>query len=235
MPLNTIVFLIILIIAVVVVYKAKKLTVNGALAGGLTAILIYIGAGMAGITELAAFFILATLATAHKKQLKSNLPNEHHQQKRNLWQVVANGGIAAVCGVFAFLFPSNAKVFQMMMAGSLASATADTLSSELGSVYGKRFYNILTSKPDERGKDGVISLEGTLIGVIGSAIIALMYVAYFGFSNAFYLIIAAGVSGNFIDSILGATLERRGSIGNNTVNAINTFAAAIIVWLLYQL
>lgn len=235
MPLSTLLFIIILAAAVLVSYFAKKLTAFGAFTGGVVAVSIYLGSGMAGIAGLAAFFLLATLATSHKKQYKSELKELHHEQIRNAWQVLANGGIAAICGAFAYLSPENALVFQLMLAGSLASATADTLSSELGSVYGKRFYNILTSKPDERGKDGVVSIEGILIGLVGSAAIAAVYSLYFGFNTMFYLIILAGTAGNLIDSLLGATLERKGSIGNNTVNALNTFIAAIIVWLLYQL
>jgi uncharacterized membrane protein len=44
----------------------------------------------------------------------------------------------------------------------------------------------------------------------------------------------AGVLGTFIDSLLGATLERRGVIGNNGVNFASTFAAAAIALLLVR-
>lgn len=219
-------------------YILSKLTAWGAVIGAIVAMLIFVGAGYAGLMQLAAFFILSTLATSHKKQEKKKLSLPGEQSTRDAWQVVANGGIAAICGTLAWLFPPNALYFHLMLAASLASATADTLSSELGSVYGRRFYNIVTLKPDVRGEDGVVSLEGSITGVSGAAIIALIAqinTTALGYNKAVVIILAAGTLGNIIDSVLGATLERRGYISNNTVNAMNTFAAAIIAWLLQSL
>lgn len=141
---------------------------------------------------------------------------------------MANGGVAALAGLMIWFNPAQSTLLQLMMAGSLASAIADTLSSELGSVYGSRFYNVLTFRKDQRGLNGVISMEGTLIGVLGAALMAIIYSIDFGWGTGSLSIVIAGITGNLIDSVLGATLERRGIIGNNLVNFLNTLAGALV-------
>jgi uncharacterized protein (TIGR00297 family) len=214
---------ILLFIAAAISYFLRKLTLTGAITGWAVASLIYAGAGYLGISLLAAFFVLASLATKGKGS------------KRTPGQVLANGGVAAILGLCALVWPQNSIMFQVMIAGSLASATADTLSSELGTVYGKKFFNIITFKNDERGLDGVISIEGTLIGLAGAAIIAITYCLFNGWGIPLLYIITAGFIGNIIDSVLGATLERKGSIGNNLVNFSNTAVGAIMCLLLFSL
>jgi uncharacterized protein (TIGR00297 family) len=236
MPTQTLVFLIILPTAVFASYKTGKLTLAGSLTGGLVAAGIYLGAGLTGITMLAAFFVLSVLATSHGKKDKFKLGIEDAPTgKRNAGQVLANGGMAGILGLLIFVVPDFAMLFTVMIAASLASATADTLSSELGTVYGRRFYNIITLKPDEKGRDGVISLEGTLIGLAGSGIIALIYSIGFGWDINCLFIIIAGTTGNLSDSILGATLERKGLLNNDAVNFANTTISAITACLLMML
>jgi uncharacterized protein (TIGR00297 family) len=207
---------ILLLVAAAISYFLRKLTLLGAFTGWLVAVLLYLGAGYPGISLLAAFFILASMATKGKDQC------------RTAGQVIANGGVAAILGLCAWIWPQYQVLLQLMIGGSLASATADTLSSELGTTYGKRFINIITLKKDQRGLDGVVSLEGTFIGLLGAAIIAIVYCLFNGWGIALAYIVTAGFIGNVIDSILGATLERRGLIGNNVVNFLNTATGALI-------
>lgn len=210
-----------------------KLNMLGAITGSLVAVFIFIGASYTGIAMLAAFFILGSAATSWKIKTKVQLGfAEKNKGRRTAEQVFANGGIAAITGLLVVINSANENLFRLMMAASLASATADTLSSELGTVYGKKFYNIITFKKDARGLDGVVSVEGTIIGIIGSALIATIYCIGFGWSKNFFWIIAGGTIGNFIDSLLGASLERKNYLSNNAVNFLNTLIAALVVLLL---
>jgi uncharacterized protein (TIGR00297 family) len=232
MPLAYIIFLILLLTATYTSYKTGKLTGSGAITGGVVALCIYLGTGFTGIAMLATFFVLATIATSHKKNTKRNIGDGLHPQKRDARQVLANGGLPAILGLLAFTLPDNILLATVLMAAAFASATADTLSSELGTVYGKRFYNIITFKPDEKGRDGVISLEGTIIGIAGAAVIAVVYAIGFGWNSMFLNIIIAGTAGNIADSVLGATLERKGYMNNNEVNFLNTFISVIVCCIL---
>ncbi|WP_212005227.1 DUF92 domain-containing protein [Chitinophaga sp. HK235] len=209
--------------------RTGKLSIPAALAAGLTGLLVFAGAGFSGIALLGTFFLLGTVATSHKKQAKAAIAAEgYHPETRKAGQVFANGGTAAIMGVLMLADPSRRELYRLMMAASLASATADTLSSELGTVYGKRFFNILTFKKEARGLDGVVSVEGTLIGAAGAAVIAIVYAAAIGFDRHMLFIILAGMLGNLMDSVLGATLERKHYIGNDAVNFGNTLFAALV-------
>lgn len=211
----------------------KKLTPTAAITGGVCALLVYAGAGFTGIALMTIFFIVGTLATAWKIDLKRNLKvAEENKGRRKASQVLANAGVAAIAGAMSLVFETSPTMWTLAIGAAFSAATADTLSSELGTVYGKRFYNILTFKPDLRGLDGVISLEGTLIGVIGSILIAGIYSLGFGFTGHFIILLLSGTLGNLTDSFLGAWLERKGIIKNDAVNFMNTLIAAITAILL---
>ncbi|WP_419698694.1 DUF92 domain-containing protein [Mucilaginibacter sp. NFX135] len=224
----------ILIAGVVYSVSTRKLTPLAAFTGAVVACLVFAGAGYTGVTMMTSFFILGSAATSWQKHQKQSFANpEEHQGGRSATQVLANAGVGAIAGLLVLVFPVYTSLWIWMMAAGFASATADTLSSELGTVYGRRFFNIITLKPDQRGFDGVISLEGTLIGVAGSCVIALVYAIGFGWSSSLIWIVIAGTIGNLTDSVLGALLERRGYLSNNAVNFLNTLIAALTVLLIY--
>jgi uncharacterized protein (TIGR00297 family) len=206
--------------------RAGKLTLAGTWAGGLLGLLIFLGSGFAGVGLLGLFFGLGSAASAWKVAEKRRLGlAEENKGRRTAGQVVANAGVAGMLGLMGWQWSAGAPLTQLMLAGSFAAATADTLSSELGNVYGRRYYNILTGRPDERGLNGVVSLEGTLLGLAGSALVAAAYCAAFGWGPAFWALLVAG-TGNLADSVLGATLERRHYLTNNMVNFLNTLIGA---------
>ncbi len=221
--------LFILILFPVTIYSIyrKKLTYAGGLTGALIATIIFSGGGITGILLLAVFFIVGVGVTAwNRKNFYRISANE--PEKRDALQVMANAGMAGLLGITAAAMPDYEAVLVLMMACAFASATADTVSSELGIVYGKKFYDILTFSKGIRGADGVISAEGTVMGIIGSLIIAIAYSFSHFDPGSIAIIVIAGTLGNLTDSFLGATLERKNIIGNNAVNFINTFVAAAI-------
>lgn len=227
--LQTFIFIAILLAGVISSVRTGKLTVTGGLTGCVLGFLLYSGAGWTGLALMASFFVLGTAASSWKRSKKEQLHTaEENKGKRTASQVLANGGAGALLGLLAWWHPQHTEVLQLMMAAAFSSATADTLSSELGSVYGRQFYNILSFKKDKRGLDGVVSGEGILFGVAGSIIIAFVYSVGFGWSMNFLWIVIAGTAGNLTDSLLGALFERRGLLHNDLVNFLNTLVAALV-------
>lgn len=209
--------------------RAGKLTTAAAWTGGGLGLLIYLGSGFGGLALLALFFGLGTAASGWRVADKRRLGlAEENRGRRTAGQVVANAGVAGLLGLLAWQWPPAAPLAHLMLAGSFAAATADTLASELGNVYGRRYYNILTLKPDARGLNGVVSLEGTALGLAGTAGLAAAYCLGFGWGPAFGWLLVAGTAGNLADSVLGATLERRGYLSNNAVNFLNTLTGALV-------
>ncbi|RZM30007.1 MAG: DUF92 domain-containing protein [Pedobacter sp.] len=227
--LYTVSLFITLLAIMLICVKLRKLTFPAALLAGVIGICVYLGAAENGIVILFTFFSIGVLATSHKKSMKLAIHHQTPDGPRDAGQVFANGGTAAILGFLAFIDRTHSSIYQTMLAASLASALADTLSSELGMVYGRQFYNILTLKRDEKGLDGVVSLEGTLIGVAGAGLIGLLFA---GFNPLALVVAVAGILGNLTDSILGATLERKHYINNNVVNFMNTAFAALVALLL---
>jgi uncharacterized protein (TIGR00297 family) len=224
---------IILISGIVCSVWFKKLTFWGALAGGVCALLVFAGAGFTGIAMMTAFFVAGTAATSWKAADKKKLETTNKEHAgRKASQVFANAGVAAGAGALAIVLPQYAAVCSIAIAASFSSATADTLASELGTVYGKRFFNIITCKPDQRGLDGVVSLEGTLLGMLGSLLVALINFMGVGIFWHIAILLVAGTAGNLSDSVLGAALERKGWLKNDAVNFLNTLIAALIAIML---
>jgi uncharacterized protein (TIGR00297 family) len=207
----------------------RKLTPGAGLTGGVVAMLVYVGAGYMGLSLLATFFILSTGATSWRREEKhSPFSGVKHQEKRHSGQVLANGGVAAILGLLMALKPHYRPILLVMMASSLSSATADTLSSELGVVYGRKFFNIITWGQDTAGLDGVVSMEGLLTGLAGSCVVAIVYAMGTSWGPGVIAVVFAGTIGNLADSVLGATLERHGVLSNNVVNLLNTAIAAAL-------
>jgi uncharacterized protein (TIGR00297 family) len=232
MLLNYLPVIFVLLAGMVLSVLFKKLTLPAALTGGIIGFLVFAGTGYMGIVMMATFFIAGTVATSWKSKLKAALGvAESHTGRRNAIQVLANAGVAAVIGLLSLLHPTYGLYFQLMIGVCFSAATADTLSSELGTVYGRRFYNIMTLRRDKRGLDGVISLEGTFFGLAGSMLIAAIYgVTMGGWTDGIWVIVLCGTFGNLADSVMGATLERKGRLSNDAVNFLNTLSAVLLAW-----
>jgi uncharacterized protein (TIGR00297 family) len=112
--------------------------------------------------------------------------------------------------------------------GSVATANGDTLASEIGETSRSKPRMITTLKETEPGVDGGVTLLGEGASLLGALIIAILAAAA-GMIEPIGIIIvtAAGFLGTNFDSLLGATLQSRGTLSNNGVNLVATAFGAM--------
>src|SRR6185436_1490359 len=136
---------------------------------------------------------------------------------RNAW---ANGGVPAVIAALGLLAaPKLLPLYVLAYAAAVATATADTCSSEVGKAYGRRTFLITTFQPVPPGTEGAISLEGTLGGMLGGFAVAAVGAAGGLYSwGAAAIVGLAGLLGALAESVLGTVAEKRGWMGNDLLN-----------------
>jgi uncharacterized protein (TIGR00297 family) len=210
----------------------RGVTTGGALAGFVVAFAIFVSAGPGGFAVLITVFAVAWLTTRLGYRRKRALGMSQDLGGRSAAQVAANLGAAAVFSMASTMSPQRA-LFLLMAMAALAEAAADTAASECGEALSDRAYLITSLRPVRPGTDGGISLPGTLSAMAAALIIAAVAAATHLVSWSMLPVVAgAGFLGSLIDSLLGATLERRGIIGNNGVNLAGTLASGMLALLL---
>ena len=200
---------------------------GGALAGIVVAFLLMVAAGLSGLLPLLAVLVLTLLATRWRREHKRNMGVAERSGGRSASQVAANLGAAALCAAAGIGFPRHFGILMVGAMAALAEAAADTVSSEAGQAAASQARMILNLHPAPIGTNGAISLEGTFAGCMAAFVVAWVS-AFFGVVDGRWVpvIAGAGVAGMLFDSVLGATLENRGKMGNDSVNFVSTVFAA---------
>lgn len=182
--------------------------------------------------------VLAFAFTRVGHSKKERLGTGEKHGGRSSAQIASNLGIAALIAteMAESWMPDSVRVSQLaplqnplftVALAALAEAAADTVSSELGQVFGGAPRMITTFRRAEPGTDGAITWTGSLAGVLASAIVAATGTAALGGDTAMFAIGASGgVFGLFFDSLLGATLENAGKLNNDAVNFLSTASSA---------
>jgi uncharacterized protein (TIGR00297 family) len=180
---------------------------------------------------------LAFAATRAGRRKKERLGTAEPRLGRSASQVTANLGIAALVasepvkiwllnGRWLPLAAHPGALLLAMPLAALAEAAADTVSSEIGQVLGGRPRMITNLRSVEPGTNGAVSAAGTLAGLVAAAIVAdAGSWALRGGWSLFNLSCAGAVFGLLFDSLLGATLEKRGWLNNDAVNFLSTASA----------
>jgi uncharacterized protein (TIGR00297 family) len=196
-------------------FLVKSLDVSGALMGFLIGTIVFGIGGWTFAIPMLLFFIGSSLLSKLPQQ-KATLAQDMIAKgdRRDAVQVLANGLLPTLM-VIAGLFIKNETAFLLYL-GGLAAATADTWATEIGLRFGGQPRSMVTGKLVAPGTSGGITTAGILGACFGAALVALAgYLSYRFFENVairwqpFIGVTLAGVMAQFIDSLLGATLQRR--------------------------
>jgi uncharacterized membrane protein len=216
-----------------------------------------IGAPYIELAPLLTVFVLTYAATKVGNAKKERLGVAEERRGRNAAQVAANLGIAPLVamagslGALSNWISDSSSVTvrtklglavilsHMIAVAALAEAAADTVSSEVGQVFGGEPRLITTWRRVPIGTDGGVTAIGTGAGALAAVVVAAISTFVFTGGEVllskersgreFAMLASGGIFGLVFDSILGQTLERKGLLNNDAVNFLSTLSAVIVV------
>lgn len=232
-------------------WRGGALRLSGAAAAALVGALTLIGAGWMGGAVLMAFFLPSTAISRLWPAAAS--ASDPKGDRRDAWQVLANGGIPALAVALGGL-PGV-----MAFAAGLTAAAADTWATAVGAHSRTPPRHILTTQVVSPGTSGGVTVLGTVGAAAGAALVAIAAVPLVGLRGA-ALAFGIGMGGMVLDSALGAGVQGRFHcdscdrpsewkmhrcgratrwlggrpwITNDGVNALASLAASVAGWAAY--
>jgi uncharacterized protein (TIGR00297 family) len=216
------------------VWRTRALTLGGAITGAICAVLIYLGAYLAGIVVLGIALLLTIITSGLGRACKLILgPEEDGEGRRGAGNIAANCGVGALGGALAaFSADWSGEAGALLIVTAIAAGASDTVASEIGKAFGGRPRAFPSFRAVPPGTPGAVSAAGTLAGAAAAAVIALPAVAMWLLPpDRLWLVVAACTAGAFAESALATRFERSGGLDNHTLNVINTACAAVLaVW-----
>jgi uncharacterized protein (TIGR00297 family) len=184
---------------------AQALTGLGATAACLVGVAILSGAGWPGAAVLGAFFFLSS-ALGRLPGGAPPVSGDPKGERRDVWQVIANGGFAALGAVLALGDPARAL---WIVTAALAAAGADTWATSIGARSRTAPRLLLLGPEVPAGTNGGMTLLGSGGAILGAAVIS----GTGAFTGAAPRLLlwgtVIGVAGMTLDSILGTVLQGR--------------------------
>ena len=200
-------------------WRQRALTEQGAVAATAVGAVTLARGGLPASAALVAFFATSSALSRFKEREKARRGALAQAKggRRDAWQVVANGGVAAA----ALLLPAG-KTRSAAFLGALAAAGADTWATELGLLARSAPRLVTTRQVVAPGTSGGVTLEGLAASAAGALTVGLAWSAADAVrcrgmtyrsrsglpaAGAASVALVAGTLGALADSLLGATVQ----------------------------
>jgi uncharacterized protein (TIGR00297 family) len=213
--------------------RAPLLTRAGWVHAGLLGTLLWGSLGWRGWLAVVAYLALGSLVTklGFRTKQAAGLAEARGGRRgpENVWGSAATG---AALALLRPLLPAPwTPLLLVGFAASFAAKLADTFGSEIGKRWGRTTVLITSLRPVPRGTEGAISLEGTAASLAGGTVMAACCWALglLADGRAWALVSAVALLATLLESLIGATLQRRWRwLSNELVNGLQTLIAALL-------
>ncbi len=237
-------------------WRFRALTVDGAVAAAVVGLSILTFTGWPGLAVLGTYFVTTTFVS-RVARTSDPMSDQAKTETRDRWQVLANGGAAAVA---ALAEPLVSGLGVWLVSIILAASGADTWSTAFGRMSPRPPRDLLTRQLVPAGASGGVTWFGTTGGLVGATLIGLVAATATGVWTLYGAAAIIGFAAMVLDSVLGSAVQarfhcdrcdqpterrvhdcgtksswRRGWrwLDNNTVNAVATVvagAAGLAAW-----
>ena len=194
-----------------IAYKAKSLTLGGAIGAFFMGFIILWSTSFSGFFLFLLFFVSCTVIGRVSKAIREvdNIREvmEKKGHTRDFMQVLANGLMATIAALLWSMVLENKAL--VMFGAAVAEATSDTFAGEIGRLSKRSPVSILNFKPVPRGLSGGVTVLGLLAAFLSSAFIALFwYLWFFDVTVTEAILVGTmGFAGCLLDSVLVAGVQ----------------------------
>lgn len=143
--------------------------------------------------------------------------------------------IALCCLEFVITYFSkniahNHQKIDLLIVCSIAAIISDSAASEMGQLFKGKTYSIINFCLVDPGEDGGISFGGTLSAMLLTFFFMVLTKNYIDYTiEEFFIVYSFSMVSCMLDSVLGATIQKKGIISNEQTNFFAVLFTVLLV------
>jgi len=207
-----------------IAWKAKSITRGGLAATLIMGIPVFLAFDWPGYLLLVLSFFVGDLITrfAVQQMIKKNKAVDEKKTGARGFGALFLIGMLPLFFSIIFILSMEPKTRFLCLVAFLAALTTslgDTVSTEMGQVFGKRTYKLITLKRVSAGTRGAVSMEGSVAGLTAIVVFAVTSLSVLQYGRGGYehyelglrgllVIIFASLIANYVESTLGGIFSQ---------------------------